>query len=105
MLFRSLVGAHKTPGLRQLLNTAPYMHDGKEATLEAVVDLYNRGGNLNPHLDNKMRDADAERDAAKAGKVAVVPRKLLLTDQEKKDLVLFMRGLQGEACDTIITTP
>ena len=101
----ALVGAHKTPGLRQLLNTAPYMHDGKEATLEAVVDLYNRGGNLNPHLDNKMRDADAEREAAKAGKVAVVPRKLLLTDQEKKDLVLFMRGLQGDACDSIITTP
>jgi len=101
----SLVGAYKTPTLRQLLSTAPYMHDGKEATLEAVVELYNRGGNLNPHLDGKMRDFDAEREVAKSGKSAVVPRKLLLTDQEKNDLVLFMRGLQGESCDSILTTP
>lgn len=101
----ALVGAHKTPGLRQLLSSAPYMHDGREATLEAVVDLYNRGGNLNPHLDGKMRDTGAERDAARAGKSAVVPLKLLLTDQEKKDLVLFMRGLQGESCDSVLTAP
>ena len=101
----ALVGAYKTPGLRQLLSTAPYMHDGSETSLEAVVDLYNRGGNLNPHLDGKMRDADAERDAAKAGKSAVIPRKLLLTADEKKDLILFMRGLQGDPVDALISAP
>lgn len=101
----ALVGAYKTPGLRQLLSTAPYMHDGTEGTLEAVVDLYNRGGNLNPHLDGKMRDAEGEIEAAKAGKSAVIPRKLLLTADEKKDLIMFMRGLQGEPADAMISTP
>ena len=35
--------------------TAPYMHDGSLATLEAVVDFYARGGNRNPNLDQRMR--------------------------------------------------
>jgi hypothetical protein len=52
-----------------------------------------------------MRDADAERDAAKAGKSAVIPRKLLLTADEKKDLILFMRGLQGDPVDALISAP
>ncbi len=101
----SLIGAYKTPGLRQLLSTAPYMHDGSEATLEAVVDLYNKGGNLNPHLSNKMRDEPSERDAAKNGQKAVIPRKLLLTTDEKKDLVNFMKALQGESSAEIIAKP
>ena len=100
-----LVGAYKTPGLRQLVSTAPYMHDGSEATLEAVVALYNRGGNLNPHLSNKMRDEPAERDAAKNGQKAIIPRKLLLTKEEEADLVLFLKALQGEPAAEIIAKP
>src|SRR5262249_3504669 len=44
-------GAFKTPTLRGLLSTAPYMHDGSEKTLEAVVEFYVRGGNANEFLD------------------------------------------------------
>ncbi|MBX9579952.1 MAG: cytochrome C peroxidase, partial [Gemmataceae bacterium] len=49
----ALVGAFKTPGLRGLLGTAPYMHSGDEKTLEEVVEFYDRGGNANPYLDEK----------------------------------------------------
>lgn len=70
-------GAFKTPTLRNLKHTAPYMHDGSEATLEAVVDYYDRGGAANPHLDGRMKP-------------------LKLTPQEKKDLVAFMDALNGD---------
>src|SRR5687768_250953 len=41
-------GAFKTPTLREIARTAPYMHDGSVATLEDVVEFYDRGGNKNP---------------------------------------------------------
>lgn len=66
------MGAFKTPPLRNVEITAPYMHDGSEATLEAVIDFYDRGGNNNPYLDGGMRP-------------------LKLTDQEKADLVALMK--------------
>ena len=43
-------GKFKTPGLRNVANTYPYMHDGQTATLEAVVELHNNGGVPNPNL-------------------------------------------------------
>jgi len=114
-------GAFKTPTLRHLLGTAPYLHDGSEKTLEDVVEFYDRGGNANAFLDVRMRDEDAEREwwlAKKegkeyAGKVEVkvfdgrpiAPRKLNLTAQEKKDLVLFLRALQGDLPDPIVGEP
>lgn len=96
----TLVGAFKTPPLRQLLATAPYMHDGSEKTLEQVVDFYDRGGNVNPHLDVRMRDFEAEK--AK-GPNAVVPLRLGLNASEKKDLVLFMKALNGEPVDPVVS--
>jgi cytochrome c peroxidase len=71
------IGAFKTPILRDITRTAPYMHDGSEATLEAVVEYYNKGGNPNPYLSKDMKP-------------------LNLTDQEKKDLVEFMKALDGD---------
>jgi cytochrome c peroxidase len=71
------IGAFKTPGLRDIALTAPYMHDGSEATLMDVVNFYDRGGEPNPYLDG-----------------GVVPLKL--TEQEKQDLVVFMESLTGE---------
>ncbi|MDT3778119.1 cytochrome c peroxidase [Nitrospira sp. MA-1] len=71
------VGGFKTPTLREIARTAPYMHDGRFATLEDVVDFYDQGGIQNPHLSN-----------------LIIP--LGLTDQEKKDLVEYMRALNGE---------
>jgi cytochrome c peroxidase len=69
-------GAFKTPSLREVARTAPYMHDGSLATLEAVVDFYDRAGNRNPHIDPELR-------------------RLWLSEDEKKDLVEFLRSLSG----------
>ncbi len=50
------IGAFKTPGLRNLLMTAPYFHDGSHPTLWDVLDHYNKGGDLHdPFLDADMR--------------------------------------------------
>ncbi len=70
-------GTFKTPTLRDIARTAPYMHDGSLATLEAVVDYYNKGGNKNKNLDEK-----------------IVPLKL--TKTEETDLVAFLKSLNGE---------
>jgi cytochrome c peroxidase len=47
-------GAFKTPTLREVAPTAPYMHDGSMVTLRDVVEFYDRGGNRNPHLDSNI---------------------------------------------------
>jgi len=70
-------GAFKTPTLREVANTAPYMHDGRFKTLEEVIDFYDKGGIKNKNLDETMKP-------------------LHLTDAEKKDLVGFLKGLSGE---------
>jgi cytochrome c peroxidase len=76
-------GAWRTPGLRNVAETAPYMHDGRYATLEEVVAHYNRGG-----------------DAGAVGTVDVRIRPLLLTDGEQADLVAFLRTLSGPPLKT-----
>lgn len=70
-------GAFKTPTLREVANTAPYMHDGSFKTLEEVVEHYNKGGIKNPHLHQRMKP-------------------LNLTEQDKKDLIAFLKALSGE---------
>jgi cytochrome c peroxidase len=47
-------GAFKTPSLRNVARTAPYMHDGSLRTLEGVVEFYDRGGVPNPNLSVSM---------------------------------------------------
>ncbi len=79
------LGAFKTPTIRDISRTGPYMHDGSEATLEAVVEFYNRGGNKNPALDPKMAP-------------------LNLTDVEKADLVAFMKALTGNPVVVAVPT-
>jgi cytochrome c peroxidase len=51
---RKDIGAFKTPQLRNVALTAPYMHDGSEKTLADVIEFYDRGGNPNPWLDGGM---------------------------------------------------
>jgi cytochrome c peroxidase len=75
--FDGSMGAFKTPTVRDVEKTAPYMHDGSLATLEEVVEHYDKGGNPNPALDKDMK-------------------KLNLTAQEKADVVAFMKALTGE---------
>jgi len=70
-------GVFKTPTLREIEHTGPYMHDGSLATLEDVVEFYNKGGIKNKNLDENIKQ-------------------LNLTDQEKKDLVTFLKALSGE---------
>ena len=48
-------GKFKTPSLRNVALTAPYMHDGSVATLEVVVDFYSNGANSNTNLDREIR--------------------------------------------------
>jgi cytochrome c peroxidase len=72
-------GSFRTPGLRDVALTAPYMHTGSLATLEDVVAHYNRGG-----------------DPQATGDVAVQVQPLFLTDREQSQLVAFLKTLTGE---------
>ncbi|MCE9557074.1 MAG: c-type cytochrome [Planctomycetes bacterium] len=69
-------GAFKTPTVRNVEQTAPYMHDGSVKTLDEVVEWYDKGGHPNPHLDKDIK-------------------KLNLTPEEKADLVAFMKACTG----------
>lgn len=70
-------GAFKTPTLREIARTAPYMHDGSVQSLEEVVEFYDRGGQPNPHLDAEIRPATAltRRRAHTAGNRRVGERR------------------------------
>lgn len=71
-------GSFKTPGLRDIAKSAPYMHDGSLKTLEEVVEHYNKGGIKNPYLDEELFPLE-------------------LTEQEKQDLITFLKeGLASE---------
>lgn len=76
------IGSFKTPTLREIEHTAPYMHDGSLATLGDVIAFYNDGGINNPFLSP-----------------FIVPLKL--TDTEKKDLLSFLKMLSGEGWQQI----
>ena len=71
-----LKGAFKTPTLRDIALTAPYMHNGAYRTLAEVVDHYDRGGDDKSNLSPNIQP-------------------LGLSAQEKKDLVAFMKSLTG----------
>jgi cytochrome c peroxidase len=72
-------GAFKTPTLREIARTAPYMHDGRFKTLKDVVEHYSRGGFNTPNTD---------------GLINALP----LSEQEKADLVTFLKvGLTSES--------
>lgn len=70
-------GAFKTPTLRNVAKTAPYMHDGSLKTLRQVVDFYAGGGNSNPYLDKEIKT-------------------IHLSGQDREDLVEFLNSLTGD---------
>jgi cytochrome c peroxidase len=70
-------GAFRTPTLRNIAQTAPYMHDGSQRTLADVIDFYVGGGSSNPYRDKEIKE-------------------LQLTGQERADLVAFLEALTGE---------
>ncbi|MER3425233.1 MAG: cytochrome-c peroxidase, partial [Nitrospiraceae bacterium] len=69
-------GAFKTPTLRSITETAPYMHDGVFKTLEEVIDFLDKGGGPNPNLSPLMKP-------------------LMLRPDEKTDLIAFLKALTG----------
>jgi cytochrome c peroxidase len=71
------IGAFKSPTLRNIAITGPYMHDGSLATLWDVMDHYNKGGVPNPNLDGGMQ-------------------RLGLTEPEIDDMVAFLGTLTSE---------
>ncbi len=75
--------AFKTPGLREITRRSPYMHDGSLATLEEVIEHYDRGG-----VDRSSRS-----DLVKP---------LGLTSQEKSDLVAFLQTLTSNLTPTAL---
>lgn len=70
-------GAFKTPTLREVSKSYPYMHNGSIWTLEDVIEYYDKGGIPNPYLHPRMKP-------------------LGLTKIEKKNLLSFMKSLEGE---------
>lgn len=74
----SMRGAFKTPSLRDIELTAPYFRDGSASTLREVVDHYVRGGDDRSNLSASMKPLD-------------------LSEQEKNDLVAFMKSLTGKS--------
>src|SRR5438128_8029546 len=69
------IGEFRTPSLRNVGLRGPYFHDGHFATLEEVVDFYNRGGDFNaPNIDHNLI------------------RPLNLSPQQKSDVIAFLRG-------------
>ena len=71
-------GRFRTPGLRNVALTAPYMHDGSVKTLIDVVEFYNQGGGKNPYPKDAL----------------LIP--LHLTKSDERDLVAFLNALTGE---------
>jgi len=70
-------GAFRTPTLRSITETAPYMHDGAFKTLEEVIDFLDKGGGVNAGLAPQIKP-------------------LTLTAEEKADLLAFLKALSGE---------
>lgn len=74
-------GKFKAPNLRNVAVTAPYMHDGRFATLEDVIEHYSEGIQNSPTLDDRLKDANGE------------PMKMHISEDEKKALVAFLRTM------------
>ena len=77
-------GEFKAPSLRNIEVTGPYMHDGRFATLEEVVEHYNSGVQNNGELSQRLRNNNG------------TPNRLNLTQAEKDALVAFMKTLTDE---------
>ena len=71
-------GLFKTPSLRNIAQTSPYMHDGTLPDLKQVMDFYIGAGNSNPNLDKEIHALD------------------FLSGQERADLLAFLNSLTGE---------
>ena len=69
------------PSLRNIALTAPYMHDGRFATLNDVLEHYSHGITDNGNLDSRLRDSSNQ------------PRRMNISDHEKEALIAFLNTL------------
>ncbi len=81
-------GFFKSPSLRGIEKSAPYMHDGRFATLEQVVEHYNSQVKPHPNLSPELRGPNGQ------------PRRLNLTDADKAALVAFLKTLTDTGIET-----
>lgn len=79
------VGLFKAPSFRNLAFTAPYMHDGRFATLDEVIEHYNTGIQPSPNLDPLLRNPDGS------------PLRLNLGKREKKEILYFLTSLMTDS--------
>lgn len=89
-----LRGAWRTPGLRDVALTAPYMHTGMYATLREVVEHYNRGGKVAAGVGGEL-----------VGTIDPLVVELNLTELEVDDLVAFLESLTGRVDPDVIAPP
>ena len=87
------IGKFKTPTLRNIALTGPYMHDGRYETLEEVIDFYSGGVNFSENIDPLMK--------------FVHQGGINLTDQEKQDLIAFLHTLTDTSyiVDPLLSDP
>lgn len=90
------IGKFKTPTLLNIALTPPYMHDGRFNTLEEVVEFYNSGVHDVKNLDPNMNLKPTATNRTFEGGF----RQLHLTQQEKDDLVAFLKTLTDESIAT-----
>jgi len=77
-------GKFKIPTLRNIEMTAPYMHDGRFATLEEVIEHYNSGIQAHPNLDDRL---------TVEGQIGGTPKQYNMTSYQKQSLVAFLKTL------------
>ncbi len=85
---QNLVGTFKNSSIRNIELSAPYMHDGRFATLEQVVEHYNSGIQAHPNLSGILKDANGD------------PVKLNFSAAQKNALVAFMKTLTDNSVAT-----
>jgi cytochrome c peroxidase len=97
-----LDGWFKVPSLRNIEFTAPYMHDGRFATLEEVVEFYNSGILPHPQLSEMLRehtDGGFFSLGTELGSQSVIdplgrqPLRMHMTEAEKRALISFMKTM------------
>ncbi|MCW8327707.1 Ig-like domain-containing protein [Photobacterium sp. SDRW27] len=89
----AVFGAFKVPGLRNVELTGPYMHNGGMSSLIQVVNFYNRGGNRTGDSSSDSTGFDGNNTTSNLDPDI---RSLGLTEDEKHDLVAFMKSLTDE---------
>lgn len=87
------MGSFRAPSLRNVALTAPYMHDGSVATLEAVIDQYARGGRL---IEAGPDRGDGRLNPYRSSLIGSIA----LDDQDKRDLLAFLATLTDETLPT-----